>query len=343
MPNLATQIHYQAIEDAIQVLRYEAGLSRRVLAHLRGLEKDLLGEYLNAGNPTSRRALKRLLDDARAAIADRFGAAQGVYDEEIPQFTSIQANRLIDGLNGLVKVDIFRMSLTADQVNAIASDVLIQGAPSAEWWAAQEEDIMFKFKNIVRQGMTEARTGDEMARTVRDLMGTSMRNAQSLVRTSVITVNNAAHEAMYQANSDIINGETWVSTLDPRTCVACGALDGVTWKLGESHPAPSLHWACRCSLTAKPKSWEQLAREAHGNSTLAKKLDQMDGATRASMDGQVSAAVRYEDWLASKPEAFQREILGPARYRLLESGKLTLRDLTDQRGNELTLKELARL
>lgn len=91
------------------------------------------------------------------------------------------------------------------------------------------------------------------------------------------------------------------------------------------------------------KSWEQLAREAHGNSTLAKKLDAMSPGTRASMDGQVSAKTTYEDWLSTRPEAMQRQILGPARYRLLESGKLKLADLTDMRGNELTLKELRAL
>lgn len=91
------------------------------------------------------------------------------------------------------------------------------------------------------------------------------------------------------------------------------------------------------------KSWEELAREAHGNSTLAKQLDKMSGATRASMDGQVADSTTYEDWLRSKSPEFQKGILGPARYRLLESGKLKLSDLTDMSGNELTLKELAAL
>ena len=331
--NLATQIHDLSIHDTIQTLRYEAGLSRRVVAHLRGLEKDLLGAYLNAPDITSQKKLAALLSEAREAIADRYDAAQGVYDDEIPRFANVQAGKLIDGLNGLVKVDIFRNSMTADQAKAIASDVLIEGAPSADWWAAQEADVLFKFKNIVRSGMTEARTGDEMARAVRDLMGTEMRNAQALVRTSVITVNNAAHEAMYQANSDIIKGVQWISTLDPRTCSACGALDGQTWKLDESHPTPSLHWACRCATIPLTCSWEEL--------TGIKGLDDMPAGTRASMDGQVSSKIDYEEWLASKSPEFQKEILGPARYRLLESGKLTLRDLTDQRGNELTLKQLA--
>lgn len=338
--NLATRIHDQAVKDAIQALRYEAGLSKRVLAHLRGLEKDLLAALSEAGSITSQRKLNALLSEARAAIADRFEGAQGLLDGEMPVFASTQAEKLIDGLNGLVKVDIFRMSLTSDQIKAIASDVLIEGAPSAEWWAAQEASTLQSFKNIIRGGMSSGLTGDEMARQVRDLMGTGMRNAQSLVRTSVITVNNAAHMACYEANADIINGVQWISTLDPRTCARCGALDGQTWKLTESHPMPSLHFGCRCALIAKTKSFEQLARESGGNTDLARKLDQMPEGTRASMDGQVAASTTYEEWLKRQPEALQTEILGPSRQRLYKAGKLTLRDLVDQGGNELTLAEL---
>lgn len=338
--NLSARIHDQAIKDAIQALRYEAGLSKRVLAHLRGLEKDLLAALDEAGSITSQRKLKALLAEARAAIADRFEGAQALLDTEMPVFASTQAEKLIEGLNGLVKVDIFRMSLTADQIKAIASDVLIEGAPSAEWWAAQEASTLQSFKNIVRGGMMRGATGGEMAREVRDLMGTRMRNAQSLVRTSVITTNNAAHVACYEANADIIQGLQWVSTLDPRTCPRCGNLDGKTWELGAPHPTPSLHWGCRCSLIAKTKSWEQLAREAGGDTDLARKLDQIPGGTRASMDGQVADSTTYEEWLKRQPEALQTQILGPARQRLYKSGKLTLRDLVDQGGNELTLAEL---
>lgn len=100
---------------------------------------------------------------------------------------------------------------------------------------------------------------------------------------------------------------------------------------------------CRCALIPKTKSWEQLAREAHGNSTMAKRLDEMSGGTRASMDGQVPGSLNYEEWLKSKPAEVQQEILGPARFRLMQKGKLSLSDLTDMTGHELTLKELAAL
>jgi hypothetical protein len=126
-------------------------------------------------------------------------------------------------------------------------------------------------------------------------------------------------------------------------CPSCGALDSKVWKVGETHPMPSLHWSCRCMILPKTKSWEELAREAGGNTDLAKKLDQMDPGTRASMDGQVAAGTTYEDWLKGKSEPEQRAILGDKRFDIMQKGKLSLSDLTNQGGRALTLKELAAL
>ena len=220
--NLSRRIHDQAIRDTIQALRYEAGLSRRVLVHLKALERDLKAAIAEAGVPTSQRKLKALLREAQELIQERFGGAQGVFDDEIPQFVSARSEATRAALNGLVKVDIWRHSLTQEQIQAIASDTLISGAPSAEWWAAQQTDTAMRFSRIVRGGMLRGATGDEMAREVRDAMGIAMRNAQSLVRTSVISVNNAAQVALYDANADLLNGVEWTATLDRRTCLVAG-------------------------------------------------------------------------------------------------------------------------
>ena len=67
------------------------------------------------------------------------------------------------------------------------------------------------------------------------------------------------------------------------------------------------------------------------------------------MDGQVSAAMDYETWLRSKPEAFQREVLGPGRYDLWKNGvvgangrsPVSLADMVDQKGRPVRVRELA--
>ena len=46
-------------------------------------------------------------------------------------------------------------------------------------------------------------------------MGVSSRNAEALVRTSALAVNNAAQLAAHQENADIIDKLQWTATLDP--------------------------------------------------------------------------------------------------------------------------------
>lgn len=97
---------------------------------------------------------------------------------------------------------------------------------------------------------------------------------------------------------------------------------------------------CRCSILSVTKSWETLAKEAHGNSRLAKELDKMPPGNRASMGGPVSGNLRYEDWFNGQSEARQLEILGPGRLSLYKKGGLSFTDMIGQNGNPLTLKQL---
>lgn len=63
-------------------------------------------------------------------------------------------------------------------------------------------------------------------------------------------------------------------------------------------------------------------------------------ATQASMTGPVDARLDYEEWLRGRPLAMQLDILGPTKHKLWQDGKITFRDLVDQRGNPLTLAEI---
>ncbi|UZV57178.1 hypothetical protein [Pasteurella multocida] len=78
------------------------------------------------------------------------------------------------------------------------------------------------------------------------------------------------------------------------------------------------------------KSWRELGFD----------VDEIPESTRASMDGQVKANITYEDWLKNKTKAQQDEILGKGKADLWRNGVITFRDMLDQSGRPLTLKEL---
>jgi len=60
------------------------------------------------------------------------------------------------------------------------------------------------------------------------------------------------------------------------------------------------------------------------------------------MDGQVPDKTTYADWLASRPEAEQRDILGPGRYELFANGT-PLSNMRSDAGGIVTLKQLREL
>jgi hypothetical protein len=65
-----------------------------------------------------------------------------------------------------------------------------------------------------------------------------------------------------------------------------------------------------------------------------------DIRTRASEFWQVGKNVTFDDFLNMKDKKGQDVLLGKGRADLWRAGKITLKDLVDQNGRPLTIKEL---
>jgi hypothetical protein len=61
---------------------------------------------------------------------------------------------------------------------------------------------------------------------------------------------------------------------------------------------------------------------------------------RASIDGEVSRSITYEQWLKSKPVPFQQSVLGQQRWQLWHDGKADLSQMVDGDGSPLSVAEL---
>jgi len=358
-PPIPDRIHSALISEGLDLQRYAAGVQIRVDAILNQLGKDLVSELANAGLDTPRTAwrqarLRALLKAAGTQIDDAYQGIQGVTGAELPELVRITGAGVTTAINDAIGAKLMvAPKWTGEQLASIAGDALIKGAPSAEWWSRQSVGFQQAFADSMRQGMLRGETITEMRDRIlpkvdlrriapesRPLIWTARRNAEALARTSVMAVANDAHMAAYAANSDIIASLQWIATLDPRTCPSCGAQDLQTWEMGQGHIVPPLHFGCRCAVVPITKSWEQLAREAHGNSTLAKELDKIPIGDRASMNGPVSGDTSFESFFDGQNRTWQEEYLGPGRMRLYESGKLGLSDMTDGKGSPYTLEQL---
>jgi hypothetical protein len=159
---------------------------------------------------------------------------------------------------------------------------------------------------------------------------------------------------VYQANKDVIKGVQAQVTLDHRTSAICMARSGFAWDLDgkplpgtdtdEDFPGPPpWHPNCRSTLIPIVKSIGEIVEDPEVDKEVAKVAEEVPKATQSSMDGQVAQVLTYEDWLKSKSEAFQKEVLGPGKWELWQKGQIGLKDLIDQRGRPIALEQLQRL
>ena len=331
------------IAAALDALRLSAGERVEAFKRLAKLEAelvDLLGDFNT--NTTDKARVERFITKARKTIDGSYKEAQNQLD--LPGVAEFAATEIGAALSIVLGLDAINLPTDA-YFKSVASDVLIQGAPSADWWRGQSLDIQNKFAQQLRLGMGAGETNQQIiARIVgkngaSGVMDTARRNAAALVQTSVQTVANDARRNVFEANSDIIKGIRQVSTLDGHTTIICVAYSGAEWNLdhepingttlkyGNGCPR---HWNCRSVEVPITKTFRELGLD----------IDEPPTSTRASADGQIDASTTFNDFLERKGKAYQDQVLGEGRADLWRAGKITLRDLVSGDGNPLTLEQL---
>ena len=60
------------------------------------------------------------------------------------------------------------------------------------------------------------------------------------------------------------------------------------------------------------------------------------------MNGQVPRSVTFPDFFNDQSEEFQRELLGPTKFELFQSGEFQITDFIDNSGMFFTVDELRR-
>lgn len=365
MATVSKQLLDDVITHSVDLLRVAAHLRIPILKLLTKLERDLLNDLEDIAGKTDftvtrMRALLSQTRDTINSIYDRIAVAN---EAGLVQVATITAKAAVNSINDAINADVASVGMSKEKLEKIASDTLIRGLPSEDWWAGQSARLQKAFTAQMQMGQLRGETIDQLARRIRGtkaagfrdgIMQLSKAQADTLVRTSVQAVSNAARLQQYANNSDVVKGVMWSGTLDDRECEICIALDGLEWSFPddagifadyepvghdkEFEPAP-IHMNCRCAIVPVTFSWQELA-DMHGNSAGAQIADQVPEGTRASMDGQVPDSTSFFDWLEGRTEAEQNDILGVGKADLFRDGKIDATDLTDQNNRPLSLEEL---
>jgi len=337
------QVYLQqlATSEVVKINALLDDLQNDLVAQLERRFDRIARQGFDAGPVTSRR-----LQELYAAVRrlNLKGMKQGRKDltKTFSKLSEDEATFVRDMIENSAPVKLDTQMPSPELLRKIATSSPINGTPLTKWFQKLGSDTQTRLEQAIRLGLAEGQTLGQVVQRIRGtranrftdgVLSTTRREAEAIARTGLNHVSSAARMASYEANADIIKGLKWVSTLDTRTCLECGSLDGKTFKLGTQHRQPPAHVNCRCTLTPVLKSYKEMGLPLKG----------APPASRASMNGLVPSNVTFEDWLQGQPKDVQKRVLGRGRMELYRKGKFRMTQFTNDSGRTLTLKQLRQL
>lgn len=208
------------------------------------------------------------------------------------------------------------------------------------------EGVRKKVEYAIRDGIASGQTNQQIVQRIKgtkkqnytDGLLNQMRSSiDAEVRTARAHVSSVAYLDTWQALGFGYTKD--VATLDGRTSTGCAMKDGRIQKIGEGHQKPPYHRRCRttqigCNADGKADGLRPFVADKRSVKDIPK--DQRDGKI-----GQVDANSKYKDWFSQQDESFQREWLGPSKYKLYKEGGYPLDKFVDPlSGQPFTLKQL---
>jgi len=331
---------------AVMVQRYAGGLHRDFIPYLNQLRREISERLLIEGDATpTGRKLNKLLNDITKIQSDIYKQYNKELFAQLRLFAVEESEFEVKSLE-----DVFE----SDDINFTSP------APNQLWTSINETPLVFpdsndnillrpfivnwseseirRVSNIITTGFLTGETNAQIARKISGKGGSldkqTRRNNMMVTRTATTHVSNVARFDTMKENDDVVIGYEWVSTLDSRTTTECRSLDGKIFKWSDSYqPKPPFHIGCRS--TTAPVVDQRYS------------LDDSDSkrASRGSSGPkQVQADTTYYSFLKRQSAAYQNDVLGPTRAKLLRDGGLNAEEFAkltvDQKFRPITLDEM---
>lgn len=325
-----------ATRHAIFLQRYAGGQSRIAQRELLRLRREINARIMSGLTSFQAGRLEATLKEIDGILAAGFrkigaGIKRGAID-----LARDEAD---------LSVKIFNKATTIDTGFSAPSDAQLILAVEASKMAAPKgmmgitiDDALNEFgikkagqvRQMIADGVALGDTTPQIAKKIGGVMDTlHRRQLDAIARTVTNHISSLSRQMVYDANSDVLDGYRWISTLDSRTTFICASRDQEVYQIGIG-PMPPAHWGCRSTTVPQVKPEFDLGAGATGKRPSI-------GADGAQV---VSGNTGYGGWLKKQPREFVDEALGVERSRLFRSGKLTLDKFVDPTGRVYTLEQL---
>lgn len=247
------------------------------------------GELTNLGEQTG----TAVTTGAGGVVAATAAAESGIIASQLPAAAQAQtaaraAARILPSALDAITVRI-QQAITA-QTRLLSSDAQ----------AALRRELV----RGIELGTNPNEAARQMLARVNGAFEGGLTRAVNVVRTEMLDAYRTTSRYAHDANADVLDGWTWLATLDGRACPSCWAMHGTTHPL--SQPGPLDHQQGRCARVPRARSWRELG------------IDQPEPA-----DVTPDAPAAFD----ALSDADQLAIMGAARLALLKSGRIGWDDL----------------
>lgn len=386
-PNGNTALFDATLRHQVGLRRLASGEVNRVITLLERADRDLvrqlrerLGDIRRQPVDFTSARLQSLLADVRLARREAMAQVRGQLSPTLRDLSVMEFDFERRLIQGSMPFSIELATVNVSQLRAIVTTTPFNGNLLGQWYSSLASRDASNLTSAIQLGLAQ---GEDLNGIVRRVAGTrangfrdgalsiTRRNAETVVRTAINGVSNAARQELWEANSDIVSALRWTSVLDGRTSAICRGRDGQLapategGTIPEGFPAlnpsgarPPAHPNCRSVMTAAIDGVPALGTRPTVTDTRTSARRETDFRAIARREGRsirdvrrewadqnvgnVPASVSYNDWLMRQPSAFQTSVLGRTRARLFRRGELSLDKFTDETGRQFTLAELAK-
>ncbi len=363
------------IRHQIQLLRYSKGQAKSAAALLEAADAELVALIGSGLTEVSEARLKALLVEirrTRAAAIEKVGEA---IKKDTLELAGNEAEWELEAIKSSVPAELSLTAVSPATLKALTGKP-INGVPLDGWLGTMASGDISRIEQQLRLGVVQGETLDQLVRRIRGtkannyvdgVTAITRRNAETIARTSVNHISNAARQEVWNANSDIINGVRWVATLDGRTSPVCRGRDGHVYPI-DAGPRPPAHPGCRSTTTpvlagerivgdrpfvrdtrtrqVRETDFRTEAKNAAGEKWKGMTPGERNEAIKSQRSkwaaeniGQAPSSLNYNDWLKRQPKAFQDEVLGKAKADIFRSG-VPLDKFVDEKGKSYTIDQL---
>jgi len=334
----------------VYLLRYARSTYRK---HSNLIDKalaDLTGT-INARAPSDNSFTRRRLEGVLASIRETSqtlykGLQEGIEGDlrELADYEAGFQQRIIEEAYP-IQLDLTKV--TGAQVHSAAMAKPFQGKVLRDWFRDQEYGVRRAFESAVRLGFVEGESIPQIASRVKGVGNMTRRQVESIVRTATRHHSQVAMNTVAQANSDIIDEEEYVATLDGRTTLECASRDGNRYEVGKGPQVPA-HHGCRSVRVPVPKTFDELFGRIGEDKPLAsrrfvadtRRVKDIPKSVRDQLTGRTTKT--YNQWLKTQNKGFVEDVLGKQKAKLYLDGDLSIDKFVDRQGSEYTLEQLAK-